>query len=122
VILFRKSTRCTLARDYEKSFFDTWVKTHKCDPEKIPEIFDGLLSQYDMSLKPVLFGRKPPVPPKPKPTVQAPPIPPKPLPKPPPIPPKPTVDVPPLPEIKPPPPPLPPKPNVQMVGRVKVMF
>jgi hypothetical protein len=26
---FRKSTRCDWARDYAKSFFDTWSKTHK---------------------------------------------------------------------------------------------
>lgn len=54
---FKKSTKCTWARDYAKSFFDTWVKTHKCDPAKIPEVFDGLQATWGAKLQPVLFGR-----------------------------------------------------------------
>ncbi len=54
---FEKSTRCDWARDYAKSFFDTWVKTHKCDPDKIPDVFNGLQSTWEAKLQPVLFGR-----------------------------------------------------------------
>jgi hypothetical protein len=62
---FRKSTRCDWARDYTKSFFDTWCKTHQCDPKKIPEIFDAMQATWDAKLKPVLFQPAPPPPPKP---------------------------------------------------------
>jgi hypothetical protein len=54
---FKKSTRCDWARDYARSFFDTWVKTHKCDPEKIPDVFDGLQATWQVKLQPDLFGR-----------------------------------------------------------------
>ena len=54
---FRKSTRCDWARDYAKSFFNKWVKVHKCDPDKIPDVFDGLQTTWEARLQPVLFGR-----------------------------------------------------------------
>jgi hypothetical protein len=54
---FEKSTRCDWARDYAKSFFDTWVKTHKCDPDKIPSVFNGLQATWGVKLAPSLFGR-----------------------------------------------------------------
>lgn len=54
---FKKSTRCDWARDYAKSFFDTWAKTHKCNPAKIPDVFDGLQSTWETKLQPDLFGR-----------------------------------------------------------------
>lgn len=62
---FRKATRCDWARDYTKSFFDTWCKTHKCDPAKIPEIFDSMQAAWDAKLKPVLFQPAPAPPPAP---------------------------------------------------------
>jgi hypothetical protein len=54
---FRKSTRCDWARDYAKSFFDTWVKTHKCDPSKIPDVFNDLQAKWQVKLQPNLFGK-----------------------------------------------------------------
>jgi hypothetical protein len=54
---FQKSTRCDWARDYAKEFFDKWVKTHNCDPLKIPDVFDSLQSKWEAKLQPVLFGR-----------------------------------------------------------------
>jgi hypothetical protein len=54
---FRKSTRCDWARDYAKSFFDTWAQTHDCDPDKIPSVFNGLQSTWEAKLQPSIFGR-----------------------------------------------------------------
>jgi len=54
---FKKSTRCDWARDYAKSFFDTWAKTHKCDPSKIPDVFNGLQATWETKLQPDLFGK-----------------------------------------------------------------
>ena len=54
---FKKSTRCDWARDYAKSFFDTWVGTHKCDPSKIPEVFKGLQATWETKLQPDIFGK-----------------------------------------------------------------
>ena len=54
---FEKSTRCDWARDYANSFFTKWVKTHNCDPDKIPDVFDGLLGSWKAKLRRVLFGR-----------------------------------------------------------------
>ena len=54
---FEKSTRCDWARDYAKSFFDTWVKTHKCNPDKIPDVFNDLQSTWQTKLQPSIFGR-----------------------------------------------------------------
>lgn len=54
---FQKSTRCDWARDYAQSFFNTWAGTHKCDPDKIPTVFDGLDAAWGAKLAPSLFGR-----------------------------------------------------------------
>ncbi|MHC4417669.1 MAG: hypothetical protein ACYSU6_03670 [Planctomycetota bacterium] len=54
---FKKSTRCDWARDYARSFFDTWVGTHECDPSKIPEVFNDLQSTWEARLQPCLFGK-----------------------------------------------------------------
>jgi hypothetical protein len=54
---FAKSTRCDWARDYADSFFTKWVKTHNCDPDKIPDVFDGLMASWKAKLRPELFGR-----------------------------------------------------------------
>jgi len=54
---FKKSTRCDWARDYAKSFFNTWVKTHKCDPSKIPDVFKGLQATWETKLQPDIFGK-----------------------------------------------------------------
>jgi len=53
---FKKSTRCDWARDYAKAFFITWVSSHKCDPAKIPTVFNGLLGAWETKLQPKLFG------------------------------------------------------------------
>jgi len=53
---FKKSTRCTWARDYAKSFFDTWAKTHKCDPARIPDVYNDLLAAWEVKLAPSIFG------------------------------------------------------------------
>ena len=52
---FKKSTRCDWARDYAKVFFDKWVGTHKCDPAKIPTVFNSLLGAWETKLQPTLF-------------------------------------------------------------------
>jgi hypothetical protein len=54
---FKKSTRCDWARDYAKSFFDTWVTTHDCNPDKIPDVFKGLQATWETKLQPSLFGK-----------------------------------------------------------------
>ena len=54
---FKKSTRCDWARDYAKSFFETWVKTHGCNPSKIPDVFEGLQATWEAKLQPDIFGR-----------------------------------------------------------------
>jgi hypothetical protein len=54
---FEKSTRCDWARDYADSFFTKWVKTHSCNPDKIPDVFDGLMASWGAKLAPSLFGR-----------------------------------------------------------------
>ena len=53
---FKKSTRCDWARDYARDFFDAWVNTHKCDPAKIPVVFNGMPPHWIPKLLPVLFG------------------------------------------------------------------
>ena len=52
---FKKSTRCDWARDYAKAFFDKWVGAHKCDPAKIPAVFNALLGTWETKLQPALF-------------------------------------------------------------------
>ncbi|WP_395701187.1 hypothetical protein [Aquabacterium sp.] len=54
---FKKSTRCDWARDYAKSFFDTWAQTHNCNPDKIPDVFSGLQSTWETKLEPSIFGK-----------------------------------------------------------------
>jgi hypothetical protein len=54
---FKKSTRCDWARDYAKSFFETWAQTHQCDPQKIPDVFNGLQATWKTKLAPSLFGQ-----------------------------------------------------------------
>lgn len=54
---FKKSTRCDWARDYAKSFFDTWAQTHQCDPSKIPDVFSSLQGAWETKLEPSIFGR-----------------------------------------------------------------
>lgn len=54
---FKKAARGDWACDFTKSFFNTWAKTHKCDPAKIPEVFAGLEATWRTKLRPDLFGR-----------------------------------------------------------------
>jgi hypothetical protein len=54
---FKKSTRCDWARDYSKQLFDTWIQTHKADPDKIPDTFNSLHATWSTKLEPVLFGK-----------------------------------------------------------------
>lgn len=54
---FKKSTRCDWARDYAKTFFETWAQTHQCNPQKIPDVFNALQATWKAKLAPSLFGQ-----------------------------------------------------------------
>lgn len=56
VIAFRKYIPDGDARQMARDFYRRWVRTHNCNPEKIPEVFFQVGARYYNSMRPVLFG------------------------------------------------------------------
>lgn len=56
VIAFRKYIPDNAARQMARDFHRRWVRTHNCNPEKIPDIFFQVGAAHYDSMRPVLFG------------------------------------------------------------------
>jgi len=56
VIAFGKKVADRIVRQFSKDFYESWVKTHKCDPDSIPDVFYATSAPYVGDLRPVLFG------------------------------------------------------------------
>jgi hypothetical protein len=57
VIAFRMYIPDPSARAMARKFHRKWSGTHKCNPDKIRDVFMQLRPTYDNDMKPVLFGR-----------------------------------------------------------------
>jgi hypothetical protein len=55
-IAFRKTIPDSDARQMARNFHKKWVRVHKCNPEKIPQVFLEVAPPFFGTMKPKLFG------------------------------------------------------------------
>lgn len=56
VLAFKKYIPDGDARQMARDFYNKWSGTHKCNPEKIPDVFFDVGAPYYDSMRPILYG------------------------------------------------------------------